>query len=533
MGPTTRRRGFPGGLRAQLLLGLGGLVLITLTLVSIISVHTTRLHLQQMQLENVYRLATLLAEDIAVDPSVKSAFWERFLRGSGLSFAGVWSADENSWNPKVESDVEQALTALVLAKIEKNDENKPYRAHKIVRNQDGLQLVAVVSSVMDSSEQGLVLAGVSVDLGPVQAKIDEAKSLMFLYLLLDLLFLTIVGYAFFTYLVVRPIRAIGVAAERAAAGDLASTISLLPGNEFGQVGRSFNRMLVEIEQNRTELEARLQAIVRTNRELNDAHNSLIRAEKLASVGQLSAGVAHEIGNPLAAILGYTDYLRDTDLDEEMRDDIVDRVQTQLERIQKIIGELVDFSRDESEQAAEPTDLARCVSETLHLMRAHPRAEGVEFRSELDAGSTADLPTVWAVHSAVVQVLLNLMINAADALRDCDENIKRTVWIRARTGEKNSVEDSVVLEVADNGPGIAKEAVNRLFDPFFTTKDPGQGTGLGLATCLRIMQRFGGDIRVLNPEDSGEKGAVFELVFRCVDKAQKKSAAEHKMLAADD
>lgn len=511
MGPATRRRGFPGGLRAQLLLGLGGLVLITLTLVSIISVHTTRLHLQQMQLENVYRLGTLLAENIAADPGAERAFLERFQRGSGLSFAGVWSVDENLWNPEVESGVEEALTALVLASdsVEKS-EDKPYRAHKIVRTPHGLQMVAVVSSSAGQSVQEQVWAGVSVDLGPVQAKIGEAKSLVFWYLLLDLLFITIVGYAFFTYLVVRPVRAIGVAAERAAAGDLASTIALLPGNEFGQVGRSFNRMLVEIEQNRAELEARLQAIVRANRELNEAHNSLIRAEKLASVGQLSAGVAHEIGNPLAAILGYTDFLRDTDLDEDMREDIVNRVQTQLERIQKIIGELVDFSRDESEQAAEPTDLARCVSETLHLMHAHPGAQGVEFCSELAGELSADLPRVWAVHSAVVQVLLNLMINAADALRDCDGNIERRVWIRARC-----VENTVILEVADNGPGISKEAVNRLFDPFFTTKDPGQGTGLGLATCLRIMQRFGGDIRVLNREGSGEKGAAFELSFRAV------------------
>ncbi len=295
-------------------------------------------------------------------------------------------------------------------------------------------------------------------------------------------------------------------------------------------------MLVEIEQNRAELESRLQAIVRANRELNQAHNSLVRAEKLASVGQLSAGVAHEIGNPLAAILGYTDFLRDTDLDEEMREDIVNRVQTQLERIQKIISELVDFSRDESAQAAEPTSLGRCVSETLHLMRAHPRAQGVAFCFELT--DAEELPMVWAVHSAVVQVLLNLMINAADALSECDEmTATPTVWIQARVdgdegGER--AESVVVLEVKDNGPGIAKEAVNRLFDPFFTTKDPGQGTGLGLATCLRIMQRFGGDIRVQNREESGEYGAVFELVFRgvFVDDLVKKTAAEHEVLAAD-
>lgn len=508
LGPATRRRGFPGGLRAQLLIGLGGLLLATLTLVSIVSVHTTRLHLQQMQLENVYRLGTLLAAENAEKLATGAEEIERFRRGGGLDFAGLWSAETKNWEAaqvdRVQAEVERALEGLVT---EVSAENA-VKAHKIVQTADDLQLVAVVQG------ENRAFAGVSVSLAPVQAKIDDAKALVFWYLLLDLLFITIVGYAFFTYLVVRPIRAIGVASERAAAGDLASPITLLPGNEFGQVGRSFNHMLAELDQNREELQTRLQAIERMNRELSTAQDSLVRAEKLASVGQLSAGVAHEIGNPLAAILGYTDLLRDADLEQDMREDIVDRVQVQLERIQKTIGELLDFSRDESEQAAEPTELGRCVEEALHWMRAHPRAQGVEFFGDV----TADLPLVHAVHSAVVQVLLNLMINAADALHGMGGwagDFRPGVWLATDVSEDGS---SVVLQVRDNGPGISEAAVHRLFDPFFTTKDPGQGTGLGLATCLRIMQRFGGDIRVQNLEGPHAQGAAFELVFRAVSQA---------------
>ncbi|QDG50002.1 hypothetical protein FIV42_04375 [Persicimonas caeni] len=256
-------------------------------------------------------------------------------------------------------------------------------------------------------------------------------------------------------------------------------------------------MLDELRQNREELEARLDELDQANKQLREAQDSLIRSEKLASVGQLAAGVAHEVGNPLAAISGYLELLDDGDLDDDLTADILQRSQKEVERIRTIIRDLLDFSREEAEPAIEAVALPRCVEEAKNLVKAQPKSRNVDIVDH----TPADLPQVRAVGSQVVQILVNLLINAVDAM----EGEAGEIAITAETRD-----DQVALIVEDNGPGIPDDKLQRVFDPFFTTKDPGEGTGLGLAICLRIMRRLDGDIRVESRE--GE-GARFELVFQ--------------------
>ena len=332
-----------------------------------------------------------------------------------------------------------------------------------------------------------------------QLPIASTRQLLVVYLGLDAFFILLVGYAFLTYVVMRPLRAIGVATERAARGDLASPITVLPSNEFGRLGRQFNQMLDELRKNREALEERLEELDFANKQLRETQDSLIRSEKLASVGQLAAGVAHEVGNPLAALSGYLELLEDGDLGDEMTADILTRSQNEVERMRAIIRDLLDYSREQAEPAVEAVSLARCVEEARNLVKAQPKARNVAIEAELPD----DLPAVTAVASQVVQVLVNLLINAIDAI-DPDRG---RIAISARTDDEAG---QVVLALEDNGPGISAEKLQRVFDPFFTTKDPGEGTGLGLAICLRIMRRVDGDIRVENAEGAG---ARFELVFQ--------------------
>jgi signal transduction histidine kinase len=350
------------------------------------------------------------------------------------------------------------------------------------------------------------LLGAGLALIPRDGTVSEAaaRELVFAFLGLEILVLLLLGYGFFTFLVVRPIRAIGVASERAARGNLASPIKRFPRNEFGQVSRQFNQMLVELRKNREELEERLRLLDRANRELRETRDSLIRSEKLAGVGQLAAGVAHEVGNPLAAILGYLELLSDDDLDPDTRRDVLSRSRREVERIRSTVRNLLDYSREDSEASAEPVDLARCVDEAVHLVRAQPKAKGVAIACAIPD----DLAKARAVGSEVVQVLVNLLINAVDALSDAaGEDAQITI------SADSSEPDQLVLRIRDNGPGIPAEARRRVFDPFFTTKDPGEGTGLGLAICLRLMRRHGGDIRL---HDAPGPGAAFELVFERAD-----------------
>ena len=315
------------------------------------------------------------------------------------------------------------------------------------------------------------------------------------------------GYALFTYMVIRPIRAIGVATERAAQGDLASPISVTPRNELGQVARRFNRMLERLDIQRRELTLKVEALEAANAELATTQESLLRSEKLASVGQLAAGVAHEVGNPLAAVYGYAELLAEGDLEEDMTVEIGGRIARQVERMQAIIRELLDFSRDDSEEPLRPVDLHDCVREAISLAGATSRVKRVEIRQQLPP----ELPRPHVVPSQLVQVLINLLLNAADALREAQTEAPR-ITLRAEADDEH-----IRLRVSDNGPGVPAQAAPRLFDPFFTTKPPGEGTGLGLAICLRIVQRFEGDLRLLEPEP--DQGATFEIALPRPPEAQ--------------
>ncbi|MFU8802471.1 MAG: sensor histidine kinase [Bradymonadaceae bacterium] len=476
MGPKTRRRGFPGGLRAQLLVGLGALLLTAFALVStaFFQIHNRQLH--QAGLEQVTQLAKLLGS-LDEDEALRAA--ER-LQESGALSGFAFLDDTGAIRRQTPSqDVDIATLTGHPSHISATRALEPPRSGTVV---------------------------VAMPTSSVQRKLDEQRGLSMLYMLVNVLFILVVGYAFFTYLILRPIRAIGVATVRAAKGDLASPITLLPSNEFGQVGHSFNAMLERLEENRMTLEERLGALQKAHADLEQTQGSLVRSEKLASVGQLAAGVAHEVGNPLAALLGYADLLRDPDTDAQMTKEILDRVHPQLERIQTIIRQLLDYSRDDTEQPVEPTSLKVSLDEALALMRTHLLSKAIEIETHV----VEDTPEVMAVHSGIVQVLLNLFINAADAMTEHGTKSPRvTIEIPASSDD----EAHVVVLVRDNGPGIPNALAERIFDPFFTTKDPGHGTGLGLSICLSIMKRFGGDLLL---ESSSAAGTCFCLRFRAAE-----------------
>lgn len=324
-------------------------------------------------------------------------------------------------------------------------------------------------------------------------ELSRSQRLFVLFLAVVALVLLTFVYALFTFLVVRPVRAIGLAAERASDGDLASPISRLPPNEFGRVGESFNAMLARLNEGREELQRRLTALERANRQLETATASLVRSEKLASVGQLAAGVAHEIGNPLAAVSGYNDLLIDGGLEADDQRDLLERTRAQLLRIRQIIRKLLDFSRNETE-TIEATSVLKCVGEAVELVGALPRSKGVAFEV------TPQDAVVHAAPAELVQVLVNLMINAIDALQGVSHP---TIRVAVLPGEGQT---SVV--VADNGPGVPENIRTRIFDPFFTTKDPGEGTGLGLAICSKILERAGATIEL-----QGDTGSTFRLTLR--------------------
>jgi two-component system, NtrC family, sensor kinase len=487
VGQRTQRRGVPGGLRAQLLIGLCVLLVAGFSLVALVSLHVVRRQLQTTALSEAQSHARLLAHQLA-DAQADNPAAELAER-EGMGWAGSLEGDTLIGS----SQTPEALRAALL------ELSRESSTGSTIVDVDGHSHVVAIAAMPGADSS----AAVAQSMAPIQSQVAETRSLLLVYLGLDALFILIIGYGFFTFVVVRPIRAIGVASERAARGDLASPVSVLPANEFGQVGRQFNQMLAELRSNRQQLEERLDELDQANQKLRATQDSLIRSEKLASVGELAAGVAHEVGNPLAAISGYLELLEDDDLDADTAGDILERSQREVERIRTIIQDLLDYSRQDADPDPESVALGDCVDEAINLVCAQPKSRRVDIEQNLPD----DLPDVEAVGSQIVQVLVNLLINAIDALADSDEpDEPPTIEVDA---EHRPDAGEVLLRVRDNGPGIASDKLQRVFDPFFTTKDPGQGTGLGLSICLRIMQRLGGDIRL---ESSSGEGTTFELVF---------------------
>ncbi len=299
--------------------------------------------------------------------------------------------------------------------------------------------------------------------------------------------------------VARPVDRLLSSAERLAAGS-PGELPLLgePGGlALERAAVAFERVAAALEAERARLAGKVEELTAANRALAEARESLLRSEKLATMGRLAAGVAHEVGNPLGAVAGYVELARARIAAgrPDEADELLGRAAGEAQRIDRTVRDLLDFARP-SAPALVAVDLAGALEGSLRLARMQARFRDVAVTVDLPA----EVPRVVADEGALAQVVLNLLLNAGDAMGGSGA---LSIAARAEAGR-------VLVRFADHGPGIAPEDLPRIFDPFFTTKDPGKGTGLGLAICHRIMESFGGEIAA---ESAAGGGASFTLAFR--------------------
>lgn len=217
---------------------------------------------------------------------------------------------------------------------------------------------------------------------------------------------------------------------------------------------------------------------------------LLQREKLAAVGQLVSGVAHELNNPLAGIMAFAQLLENSGEATADERDAVETIHKEAKRAAKIVSNLLLFARQRDPERTS-TDLNRVMMDTLELRRYVLRTQQVEVVTELDP----NLPLVWADSFQLQQVVLNLLTNAEHALRGVDGD--RRIALSTRR-----LENRVIASVTDTGPGIPHEALDHIFNPFFTTKAVGEGTGLGLSISDGIVRQHGGHITVTSTPGSG-------------------------------
>src|SRR5436190_2360330 len=243
----------------------------------------------------------------------------------------------------------------------------------------------------------------------------------------------------------------------------------------------------------------IEGVVLSGRDVTDLkrlEEQLIQAEKLAAMGQMLAGVAHELNNPLTAILGVTELVREREgLDDSMKRQL-DLTHRQARRAARIVQNLLEFSRPASPQK-KPIDLSTIIERTLQLHEHSLRRNQVE----VDFTPRTDLPQVIGDANQLIQVFLNLISNGEQAIREVRESGRLQIRLSAVAG-------NVIVTVQDDGVGISPEALPKLFDPFYTTKRPGGGTGLGLSICLSIAREHGGTIQAESLPGGGSAFRVY-------------------------
>jgi len=217
------------------------------------------------------------------------------------------------------------------------------------------------------------------------------------------------------------------------------------------------------------------------------------------VGRLAAGLAHEIGNPISALLGLQDLLLEGELTPEEQRDFVQRMKRETSRVHNILRDLLQFARPgvERPELAAPGDVGAAVDDTLALVAPQKAFHDVEIRRDIPP----DLPTTRLGHEQLVQVLLNLLMNAADACGPGGRIALRATVLR------EGADEQIELSVTDTGAGVSPEMQRRLFEPFATTKEVGKGTGLGLAVSRGLVESVGG---ALNLDASYTAGARFVM-----------------------
>jgi signal transduction histidine kinase len=369
---------------------------------------------------------------------------------------------------------------------------------------DGAAILCVTRVLRNGSVAGN--AGLILSLSAEKARLGRSRQLFMAYFAIDFILLLGFGSFILSRIVVTPISRLLSATEKITGGHYGHQVRVSGSAEMARLAESFNDMSSTLLQKEQEVNGHVAALEKANADLRHAREEAIRTEKMASIGLLAAGMAHEIGTPLASIMGYAELVAGEPLDNCTIQDYARRISSDCSRIDRIVRGLLDYSRPRS-SVVEPCDIRELVMKTIEMLKHQGAFKGVSITTSCDG----PLPDASVDPHQLQQVLINLILNSRDAV---STDGKITIRVNGTVKPSGSGKpDGMRIEVLDNGCGITEEHLNRIFDPFFTTKPPGKGTGLGLAISARIIEGFGGKIAVQSQQG---KGTGFSIWLPVID-----------------
>ncbi|MBU0616984.1 MAG: cache domain-containing protein, partial [Planctomycetes bacterium] len=360
--------------------------------------------------------------------------------------------------------------------------------------------ITAYEPITNLAGQRIGILGVGLLQRPYTAVRDSVTLAFAAIALLCFALIVVVTY-FLTRSLVRPLEDMVAVSKEIAGGRLDQRVrEVADHSELGVLSSSFNAMLDRIHDMNRQIEqwARVleQKVEERTEQLAKTQAAMDRQQRLASLGQLAAGIAHEINNPLGGILTFATLMEEElPQDSPIRPD-VEEVVRQADRCRRIVQELLEFSRQREARMA-PHRLNDIVNRTLAILEKQASFHDINITRELDP----DNPVAVVDDSQLQQVFMNIILNAADAMGERGN-------LAVTTGH-DATNNEVFVRIADNGCGIPESMREAIFDPFFTTKDPGKGTGLGLAVAVRIVQTHGGRLEL---DSEVGQGSTFTVVL---------------------
>jgi len=332
----------------------------------------------------------------------------------------------------------------------------------------------------DPGQRVLGVLDVTVSLKEVDRAVARSGRIAAGFAIAAILVMSLLLWGIFHHLVDRPVGRLVTATKALAAGDLEHRIPVRRSDELGQLAESFNEMTVR---------------------LSDARHQVYQSNKLASLGRLAAGIAHEINNPLTGVLTYSSFLLNRATDPETKSDL-ETIVRETRRCRDIVRGLLDFSRQVPPKKS-LVEIVPIVERALSIVDNQLRVQNIAVQRSL----APDLPRIAADPNQIQQVVINLLVNAADAVEGDDRRIAVSVDRVERAGK-----EGIEVRVEDSGSGIPERDLGKIFEPFFTTKGT-RGTGLGLAVAWGIVAEHRGTIEV---DSETGKGSVFRVFLPILD-----------------